>query len=171
MNSLLVRSRLLWVFVATLVVPSFVLADHQAFVLSSVPVELADSNRVENSGAFVTFASGQTGTASLRVSLINHTDTACGSNISWNTLRLVTDDGSPLTSVSATLFRMPLTGANIGTTASVASVGSTDAGGVHTNFGTFNHTFDFCSNGYYIRINLFRTSVLTNVRAFAVQIQ
>lgn len=171
MKLLNMKVQVLLPLVITLLVPSFAFADHQAYVLSSVPVELADMNRVENSGAFVTFATGQTGTASLRVSLINHTDTMCGNSISWNTLRLATTDNSPLTSASATLFRMPLTGGSAGTTVGLVTVNSTDAAGIHANTANFVHTFDFCNNAYYIRINLTRVSVLANLDAYAVQIQ
>ena len=165
-----VKTQLLGTLVASLLAPSFALANNLPVLLSSVPVELAGSDLIDNSGTTVTFLAGRVGTASLRISLINHTDSTCGAGLEWETLRLYTNDNSPITTVVATLYRTPLSGTNAGAGLPVASVTSTDTPVIHVNSVDFTHRFDFCTDAYYIRVNVTRTSTAANVNALAVQL-
>jgi len=170
MKLLTKKTLTIWALVISLLVPSLALADHQSYVLSSVPIEIAGHNKVANNGQFVTFAAGQTGTFYLRASLINTTATTCGNQIDWNNLKLVTDDNSNSTSVSATLFRLDLTNPGAGTATAIATVTSSNAAGIHANTVAFNHTFDFCNNAYYVRVTVTRTGTAANVAAYAIQV-
>jgi hypothetical protein len=166
---LLTRKTLaIWALVVSLIVPSLALADHQSYVLSSVPIEVTGQSKASNSGQFVTFAAGQTGTFYLRASLINTTDTACGNTIDWNHLKLVTNDNSASTTVTAKLFKLDLA---TGAATEVATITSSNSPGIHADTVDFDHTFDFCANAYYIRVSMTRAvGAVANVKAYAVQV-